>query len=479
MTRQVKIFRKYFLITAVVIAISLSFMMALLTFFINRYFVHEKYDTLQGCCSAITEMSTDRQLSESNMRVVMSYLAPLVTRTNDATILLTDKDGVPQYCSCDIFRLHRTCEHVEKTLPSYMVEKAAGDEEFYELSTMGGILAEKSYIYGTTISYQNSRDHALIFSFSPASTIRLFLFNVFRMFLLASVVTLIVMFFAVYYVSYRLTKPLRLMSEAAGCMAKGDFSRRIPVTSDDEVGELAVAFNNMTNSLVNLESTRRSFIANVSHELKTPMTTIGGFIDGIIDGTIPKEREGEYLQIVSSEIKRLSRLVQSMLNLAKLESGEMRVNITKFNIASMTVETVLSQQQRIEDKKINIVGLDKLEPIKITADQDLIHQVVYNLVDNAVKFTPEGGTITFSNCIKDNKMYFSIRNSGRGIEAKDLPYIFERFYKTDRSRSAVKDSTGLGLYIVKTIINIHHGRITVKSVLNEYTEFEFRLPCEQ
>ncbi len=221
-------------------------------------------------------------------------------------------------------------------------------------------LPKKSYIYGTTISYQNSRDHALIFSFSPASTIRLFLFNVFRMFLLASVVTLIVMFFAVYYVSYRLTKPLRLMSEAAGCMAKGDFSRRIPVTSDDEVGELAVAFNNMTNSLVNLESTRRSFVANVSHELKTPMTTIGGFIDGIIDGTIPKEREGEYLQIVSSEIKRLSRLVQSMLNLAKLESGEMRVNITKFNIATMTVETVFVTATTHRRQKINIVGLDKL-----------------------------------------------------------------------------------------------------------------------
>ncbi len=479
MTQQLKIFKKYFFFTSVVIIVCLSFVMAILALFTNRYLVRNKYDTLRDCCSAVAEISVNRQLTDSNVRAVMGYLAPLVTRTNDATILLTDKDGVPQYCSCDFYLQHKYCEHIAKNVPAETVKKAAGGDEFYELSTLGGILAEKHYIYGTTISYTNSDDHALIFSFSPASTIDSFLSNLLRMFVMAALLTLVLMFFAVYYVSYHLTKPLRLMSQAADCIANGDFSRRIPITSDDEVGELTVAFNDMTNSLVKLESTRRSFIANVSHELKTPMTTIGGFIDGIIDGTIPKEREGEYLQIVSNEIKRLSRLVQSMLNLSKLESGEMSMNPTEFDIVAMTIEILFAQQQRIESKNIEIVGLDTLKKTVVSADRDLIHQVVYNLLDNAVKFTNENGVIKFSAFSENGRNHFLIRNTGAGIEAKDLPYIFERFYKTDRSRSAVKDSTGLGLYIVKTIIDIHHGSITVKSAVNEYTEFEFWLPDKQ
>ena len=266
------------------------------------------------------------------------------------------------------------------------------------------------------------------------------------------------------------------MSEAARCMGDGDFSKRIPVTTEDEVGELAIAFNNMTDSLVKLESTRRSFVANVSHELKTPMTTICGFIDGIIDGTIPPEKETEYLRIVSDEIKRLSRLIQSMLSLSKLESGEMNVNISEFKLSTVLIDIVVALQQRIESKNIIITGLDALSNATIKADKDLIHQVLYNLTDNAVKFTLDGGEINFKILTNPSGTSFIIKNYGVGIDGKDLPHVFDRFYKIDKSRSAVKESTGLGLYIAKTIIDIHHGHITVRSKNNEYTEFEFLLP---
>ncbi len=284
------------------------------------------------------------------------------------------------------------------------------------------------------------------------------------------------MFFAIYAMTYRLTKPLKLMSEASRAMAKGDFSKRIPVMTDDEIGELSVSFNQMTNSLVQLEEMRKSFVANVSHELKTPMTTIGGFIDGILDGTIEPEKRNYYLTIVSDEVKRLSRLVQSMLSMAKLESGEFVLKPELFDFREMLCTIVISQEQRIEAKKLNIKGLDEVESISVNADKDLIHQVIYNLVDNAIKFTDESGTIGFRVKRDNKKLVFTITNTGKGIPENELPHVFERFYKADKSRSANKNSTGLGLYIVKTILKAHGGGIAVTSKENSFTSFSVTLP---
>ena len=167
-------------------------------------------------------------------------------------------------------------------------------------------------------------------------------------------------------------------------------------SNDDEVGELANAFNDMTNALVKIEGTRRSFIANVSHELRTPMTTIGGFIDGIIDGTIEKDRHEDYLSIVSAEVKRLTALVYSMLSLASLESGEMKPNLETVDIHNVICTTLISQEQRIERQSISVEGIDSVDEVNVVADSGLIHQVMYNLIDNAIKFTLPGGYIKFS-----------------------------------------------------------------------------------
>jgi len=232
----------------------------------------------------------------------------------------------------------------------------------------------------------------------------------------------------------------------------------------------------MTNSLSQLEGMRRSFVANVSHELKTPMTTIGGFIDGIIDGTIEEDKQNYYLGIVSEEVKRLSRLVQTMLNMSKLESGEYVLKPELFDMRELLFTIAISQEQQIEHKQIEISGLDTIESVSLKADKDLIHQVVYNLVDNAVKFTPENGKISFSLTRDSKQLTLKISNSGRGIPKEDLPYIFERFYKADKSRSANKNSTGLGLYIAKNIVSAHGGKISAQSEENEITTFTINLP---
>ena len=190
------------------------------------------------------------------------------------------------------------------------------------------------------------------------------------------------------------------------------------------------------------------------------------------------EKQPYYLGIVSDEVKRLSRLVQSMLSMARMESGEFALKPELFDLREMLCSIVISQEQRIEKLKIDIVGLDELQGISIKADKDLIHQAVYNLVDNAVKFTEEQGRITFTLKTENKQVVFTVKNTGKGIPQKDLPFVFERFYKVDKSRSASKNSTGLGLYIVKTIITAHGGTITVSSKENEFTSFKVTLPSQ-
>ena len=266
------------------------------------------------------------------------------------------------------------------------------------------------------------------------------------------------------------------MSAAAKQFAIGDFSYRVRVHGSDELAELGKAFNDMADSLDALESSRRSFVSNVSHELRTPMTSIGGFIDGILDGTIPAQKHEYYLNIVSGEIRRLSRLVVAMLNMSKIEAGELDLKPQRFDISEMIFRTMLGFEQLIDNKHIEVRGLDTLENNLVTADKDMINQVVYNLIDNAVKFTPEGGYIEVSSKSDIEKVIIKIRNSGKGIPSEELDKIFERFYKIDKSRSYDVKGAGMGLYIVKTIIELHGGQIVARSEPGEYAEFIFQLP---
>ena len=283
-------------------------------------------------------------------------------------------------------------------------------------------------------------------------------------------------FLVVYYLSYRLTRPLRDMATATEHYSQGDFSYKVKVRGHDEVAQLSEAFNTMAMSLSALESSRRSFVANVSHELKTPMTSIGGFIDGMLDGTISEDKYDYYLRIVSDEVKRLSRLVTGMLNMSKLEAGEMQINLKQFDISADIFKTLLSFERKINDKDIEIVGLDKMESMIVSADEDMMMQVIYNLIDNAVKFTPQNGYIEFKTYHDKEKLFVSIKNSGAGIEREEADKIFERFYKIDKSRSYDVKGAGLGLYLVKSIVELHGGQIVCKSKLNEYTQFVFWLP---
>ena len=479
MHMKFNLFKKYFFTTAAIILVSFTFLIVILSIWVSGFLAQDRRELLFETSHTVSENMTGAVKNNDSLAdaaVDMGNALVVVSRSIDANIFVTDLEGRPILCSCEQFMKEGRCPHTVKQLPDTIMQQALAGE-YYEVGTLNGLYSSPFYTCGVPLMDSAGGQVGTVFASSPAASLKAFFNQIFRIFLFSACIPIVLMFFAVYAMTMRLTRPLRLMAEAARSMAKGDFSKRIPVESDDEIGELSIAFNQMTNSLVQLESMRRSFVANVSHELKTPMTSIGGFIDGILDGTIPPERQAYYLRLVSDEVKRLSRLVRAMLSLAKLESGEMRVNKTDFNLSEVVRTIVISFEQRIEEKRLRIEGLEDMQDIRILADRDLIHQVVYNLTDNAVKFTQPDGYIRLA--VEQDEQgiaHILIRNSGEGIAPKDLPHVFDRFFKTDKSRSADKSGTGLGLYLVKTIADIHGGSVTVRSTVGEFTEFEVRLP---
>ena len=404
-------------------------------------------------------------LDEKTLTSVYSVLADAI----EATIFLSDTEGNILICTdTDLFVTG------QNTVPESILKQTVNGS-YQETGRLGGAYKSKNYTVAQPIGLPNGPITGFVFISASANSLSVFLGQLLNLFLLSSLTMVVIAFIVIYFVTARMVKPLRDMLVATQSFSRGDYTARIQVNSSDEIGQLANEFNYMAEALARNEAMNRSFVANVSHELKTPMTTIGGFVDGILDGTIPAEKHHQYLTIVSDEVKRLSRMVRSMLDLAKIEAGEMKLNPAEFDLNSTVCQVIFSFEQAIEAKNLDIIGLD-VDKIMVSADPDLMHQVIYNLIENAVKFVNEGGYIEVKYHSDGARTLVAIRNSGSGIAPQDLPNVFERFYKTDRSRSQDKTGVGLGLYIVRTVIQLHGSEIHVSSKEGEYTEFAFSIP---
>ena len=262
----------------------------------------------------------------------------------------------------------------------------------------------------------------------------------------------------------RLARPLNEMAEAAHRFARGDYSVRVsPYPDEDEIGTLTEAFNTMADSLERNESRRREFIANISHELRTPMTSISGFADGILDGTIPPEEEKKYLQTISSESKRLGRLVRSMLDMSRLRDADPARRQQTFDLGEMVVQTLLNFEERVDDKHLTVDLHLPEDALLVRGDQDALTRVVYNLLDNAIKFAFVGTQLSVSVWKENGKAYTAVQDTGPVIPPEELPLIFDRFHKADRSRSQDREGVGLGLYMVRQILSDHDQDIFVTS----------------
>lgn len=491
--RSSGLFRKYFLVTISIILASFVFIGGALLLLVSKLWMDEKINLLTENSISVAQNTSDvlesDYLGESGRGSVIVICNTLMQISNaiEADCFITNINGDVVYCK-EILQSNMALYtgncmvHNQYKIPKEIMNSAVKGL-YRSTGDLGGSLNSIHFVVAAPVVV-NDEAVAVVFATQPVvDGLTPYVAAIFKMFFIAALFALALTFVLVYLVSYRLTKPLREMSAAAKQYATGDFSKRISIkrskfriSGHDEIDELVQAFNTMAQALATLEMSRRSFVANVSHELKTPMTTIGGFIDGILDGTIEKEKETQYLKVVSDEVKRLSRLVTGMLNMSKIEAGELDLKPQRFDISEMIFRTMLGFEQLIDNKHIEVRGLDTLENNLVTADKDMINQVVYNLIDNAVKFTPEGGYIEVSSKSDIEKVIIKIRNSGKGIPSEELDKVFERFYKIDKSRSYDVKGAGMGLYIVKTIIELHGGQIVARSEPGEYAEFIFQLP---
>jgi len=403
-----------------------------------------------------------------NLETTVTMLA---NYSDDLYIFITDKGG----------NIVLTCNSMETPLISEAVPRRILNSifetgEFNEVGTLESTLASKHLVYGVPIYDAENEPKGAVFSCSSSLGLDAFVKVMIKTIITTSLWVLLAALVAVYFISERIIAPLKNMSRAAKSFASGKFDVRIPVTGRDEVAELAIAFNNMADSLTNVEDMRRSFLANVSHDLRTPMTTISGFIDNITAGIIPPEKHAYYLDIISKEVRRLSRLVTSLLDISRIQAGERKFTMAPFDICEMARIILISFEQTIDKKKLDVEFDSQAPKMLVNADKDAIYQILYNICDNGVKFSREGGKYKISITKKDKKVVVSVFNEGEGIPEKDLPYVFERFYKSDKSRGLDKTGVGLGMYIAKTIIDAHGEEISVKSVHGENCEFSFTLP---
>lgn len=484
------IFTKYFLIFVGIFTLAFCSIGITLVASVNSYTLNEKTNLLKENTRDIADTvsqtlivnnmnnsySIDKEAIAQNLKMVSKCIDAdiFVCDAGGSVIICKDKTGLEGFVSGKMVCVN----HASLLIGDKQIQRVYEGESISRAIING----ESFYVVGTAVKNHSSSQPldegqiiGSVFAITPTGTAGV-VSRVMRTFVFISLICLAVGSFLIWLITKKMVSPLQQMSAAAKKFAVGDFSYRVNVNTNDELADLGYAFNDMADALDKLEGSRRSFVANVSHELKTPMTSIAGFIDGILDGTIPQEKEAYYLKIVSDEVRRLSRLVVAMLNMSKIESGDFQMKPKQYNVSDQIIHILLTFEQKIEQKNIEIKGLDNLQPHHIMADNDMIYQVIYNLFDNAVKFTNENGYIQIKLTDVGDMVQVSIKNSGEGISATELSRVFERFYKVDKSRSLDAKGAGLGLYIVKTMVEMHGGRIFAKSDSKTEAEFVFTLP---
>ena len=465
-----KLLYKYYLMVAVPLVICLVAVGLGLSFQMYNYSVSEKHETLEQAATKVSAMTEDLYYSHtfSHERMLKSVLTSM---TNDGQIhiIICDTNG-QIFLTSDAYG----SKYMNAYVPGYILQKTEKKANSSFTGTLGGLYRGESYTVGISSKNELGESIAYIFVTTSIENVHMLMKYVRNIFIFLAVTVFVVTAISSYFIIRKMTKPLKQIATASSRFARGDFSVRVPIHSSDEIGELTTAFNDMASSLEKTEELRRSFVGNVSHELRSPMTSIGGFVDGILDGTIPPEKSEHYLKIVSDEVHRLSRLVSRMLDITVLQETDITEHSTTFDFCELLKRAVISFDQRITLEKITINVDIPPYPVNVFANEDAIYQVVYNLIDNAVKFSLPNSHVDIKATSRGGKLFFSVRNYGIEIPEDQLKIIFDRFHKVDKSRSKDKGGLGLGLHIAKTIINQHHGKISADSK-DGYTEFSFSI----
>ena len=469
------IYFRNFLAIALIVLISFTLLGGLSTAWSYRRTMSEKRAMMTSALIETARYVTTQHLhygvdlSDLNLNMWLS----MISSVSGFDLLVTDADGVVGACS------QRDSMHFGKTVPESLLQAAASGGYAVRLTPIGQIYPERRQVVGTTL-FRTIGGEKFTFGYLFVSTDMAAFREEWQqfssVFILIALNVMVLTFVISFVMSKKQAEPLNEMARAARRFARGDFSVRVEDSGrEDEISQLTEAFNAMADSLESSETLRREFISNLSHELKTPMTVISGFAEGLLDGTIPRANEIRYLKIISSETRRMSRLVKSMLEMSMLQSTDPESVLERsFDVSEIVRLAVLNLEAKIEDKQLDVEAKLPEAPIVTRGDGDAIVQVVYNLIDNAIKFSKPYGVISLELWKQGPRAFFSVENMGETIPEDELPFIFDRFHKADKSRSADRDGVGLGLYIVKTILNNHNEDIFVTSA-DGVTKFMFSL----
>ena len=467
-------FSRNFSTAASILLLALFVLGASFQMLVKEYLTETTVSSLQQDAQILSNLAASYALDGSLSSREFLLNLDVASQVSDSDAIICDAGGKVILCSDALFG----CEHQGLRVDNSYLNRVLQSGGDTRTGIIPDLYPEHRYFVMMPITSDRINGGMVIVSTPTAATTQI-LTKISNIFLTAAVVVILVAVLAVSVFARRESRPLRDMAKVANAFGHGNLDARVKVEESysEEIEELALAFNNMASSLQKSEYQRQEFVANVSHELKTPMTTISGYIDGILDGTIPASRHSYYLQIVSDETKRLSRLVRSMLDISPLqkEEGIPEEKKMHFDLEEAMGQVLITFEQKINAKELNVEVQMPEHPVYTMANRDYITQVIYNLIDNAVKFCPPKGTLGLKIREGGNKAYISISNDGETIPPDELPLVFDRFHKLDKSRSQNRDGWGLGLYIVKTIVCSHGENISVTS-RDGKTEFTFTMP---
>ena len=469
-------FSRTFSTAATILLLALLLLGTTFQYLVQDYLNKNTLSDLRKDADLIAKLATAYSVDGSLTSMDFILNLDVASQISDADAVILSTRGEVLLCSNALFGCHHQGMFLDDA--AYLDQVIQNGYDSFT-GTIAGLYEEPRYVVSVPIlSESGSRVVGIIIVSTPTAGTNAMMQRISNLFLSASLIVVLIAVLAVSLFARQQSRPLRDLSKAAYDFGHGNLNARVRLSGDysEEMEELALSFNNMASLLQKSEYQRQEFVANVSHELKTPMTTISGYIDGILDGTIPESRRDHYLRIVSDETKRLSRLVRSMLDISRLQDqpipDEQKMN---FDLEEALGQVLITFEQKIIAKKLDVDVDFPGHSVFTFAGKDYVTQVIYNLIDNAVKFCPEGGTLGLKLREAGKKVYISVSNEGETIPPEELPLVFDRFHKLDKARTRTTDSWGLGLYIVKTIVCSHGENISVTSK-NGRTEFTFTMP---
>ncbi len=437
----------------------------LLNHFLNSYFVDKTTSQMTGTVDSVINYITENTQNTAQLNNILDFYS----LTSGSHIIVFDNQKSIVACSS-----YAEQKMINGKMPTLLVMEILNGGDVSVVDNFNLLFDTQVIVVGKPIRYDS---HIIggVFSVMPMPYLAELKYEIFKPFLFAMMIALVFAGIFSYLISKNIESPIREINNVLRLISKGNFEKRLDLNLGGELRYLSKDFNEIVSALQNQEMTRTNFISNVSHELRTPMTIITGFLQGILDGTIPEEKHSEYINLVINETKRLTRLVNDLLDVARIESGAKTMTFDVFDINELLRVSLLKFENKIEEKELDVRLIFESDSRSVYANQDSITRVVTNLIDNAVKFADPMGYICLKTEVRGDTVYISIENSGEGIPEDELALIWEKFHKSDKSRSMDKSGVGLGLYMVKSILRSHDRDIVAESKPGDYTKFTFTL----